>query len=195
MQYEDEKIAALRIKEKKKHYNNTEKGIYIGEQLYKFSESLLFGETIRILLPDGFLQMPVEKIRGKYPSEFRPQVIISNESGMVNFTFSRFEQPASWEQLPDLLINLQTAILNMNPSVLVFHRTQIEVKDKSVPWMDFKSYAMDGALYNYLFLYLSDKKPVLGMFNCPFSEREGWQYLFTKCLETIDEVMDLNERG
>ncbi len=195
MRYEDERIAALRIKEKKKRYDNTEKGIYIGDQLYKFSETLLFEETLRILLPDGFSKMPVEKVRSKYPSEFRPQVIISNESGTVNFTFSRFEQSALWEQLPDILANLQTAILNLNPSVLFFHQTQMTVKEKSIPWMDFKSYAMDGALYNYLFLYLSTEKPVLGMFNCIFPEMAGWQYIFTKCLETIEDAAELNERG
>lgn len=195
MRYEDERIIALRIREKKKRYDTIEKGIYIGEQLYKFCETLLFDDSLQILLPAGFSHMPEEKIRYKYPSEFRPQVIISNESGTVNFTFSRFEQSASWEQLPELMANLQTAILNLNPSVLVFHQSQMEVKDKSVPWMDLKSFAMDGSLYNYIFLFLADEKPVLGMFNCLYHESEGWQYLFTKCLETIEDVTDLKERG
>ncbi len=81
MKYDDERIVALRRKAWKEQYNSIETGIYVKEELYKFNEVLLFGDTLSVKLPEGFYLADAQIVRYKYPSEFRPQVIMSNDSG------------------------------------------------------------------------------------------------------------------
>lgn len=188
MGYEDERIIALRRKERKRLFDNVKNGIYVKEQLYTFKEVTLFEETLFIMLPEGFILAAEKDIAFKYPSVFRPQIIVSDVSGKINFTFSEFDQFVEWEQLPLLLQGLQTVILNTNPSVVLFHSEKKDIEDHSVPWIDFKSYSIDGPLYNFVFLFLNHDKTILGMFNCPYSERRDWNILFIKCIETIKTI-------
>lgn len=186
--FEDEKIIALRLSEQRKKYNRIETGIYVGQTLCMFSERLLFEGTLRVMVPENFVSLGEEEVRNKYPSQFRPQIILSNEVSTVNLTFSRFENTASWEILPDMMENFQKVIMNVNPSVLLLHRELYRIQNQPVPGMEFKSYAMDGAIYNFIFLFLADEKPVLGMFNSRYRDMQDWKFIFVKCLETLEDI-------
>ena len=63
------------------------------------------------------------------------------------------------------------------------------MEENPVPWMDFKSYGMDGTLYNFAFLWLVEGGMLLGMFNCPYRDRQEWKYLFEKVAETVKEPL------
>lgn len=92
-------------------FTNTTAGVYL-DSLY-FSQaavdlsnacyvdegfSIFYGK-VSILLPEGFIDMPSEIARIKYPSEQRSQEIMTSDDGTVNFTFSLFEADFNEGQL------------------------------------------------------------------------------------------------
>ena len=54
-----------------------------------------------------------------------------------------------------------------------------------VAWMDFKSFCLNGSLYNLLFLFDFEERTVLGNFHCVFSEYDIWKPVVLKLLTTI----------
>lgn len=190
MLYLDEQIAALRRKERKNAFRSIEKGIYTGNTLRHFKELRIFEERLSVMIPDTFDFMPAETAKYKYPSEFRPQVILCDSTEQVNMTFSRLEEKSlSWEDLSHTMLDMQTGLKNVHPSTLFFHNEITRMEENPVPWMDFKSYGMDGTLYNFAFLWLVEGGMLLGMFNCPYRDRQEWKYLFEKVAETVKEPL------
>lgn len=82
------------------------------------------------MLPEGFVDMPPEMARIKYPSEQRPQEIRMNGDGTVNFTFSLFEAGLEEQQIEDALGQFKSVIRKVNPA-FVFYDLAVE-KDKAL---------------------------------------------------------------
>ena len=195
MSYTDEQIIALKWRERRKTCNCIKTGIYVGNELIQFKNMELFDNYISIMLPDKFDFMSEETAKYKYPSVFRPQIILCDETEQINMTFSKFdEKMVTWESLAHGLKDMQVALKNVNPSVLFFHNEIMSLQDSPVPWIDFMSYGMDGPLYNFVYFWLIKTGMILGMFNCPFSYMKEWNYLFVKVIETIKE-QSRGERG
>lgn len=53
--------------------------------------------------------------------------------------------------------------------------------------MDFKSFSLAGPVYNLMFLSVLSGKLLLGAFNCPFDQREGWEPVIEAMAETIKD--------
>jgi len=72
---------------------------FIHIQYYIIKNDVLFNrirevleEKLSVMIPDTFGFMPPETAKYKYPSEFRPQVILCDSTEQVNMTFSRLEE-------------------------------------------------------------------------------------------------------
>jgi len=202
MSYTDEQIIALKWRERRKTCNCIKTGIYVGNELIQFKNMELFDNYISIMLPDKFDFMSEETAKYKYPSVFRPQIILCDETEQINMTFSKFdEKMVTWESLAHGLKDMQVALKNVNPSVLFFHNEIMSLQDSPVPWMDFKSYdlftnmtVLENILLGPVKVQKRKTGMILGMFNCPFSYMKEWNYLFVKVIETIKE-QSRGERG
>ena len=71
----DEKI--LEAKQIKDKLENTDikKGVYIKEEFVEFEEVKLFNDSMSILVPSSFIDLPENRKKIKYPSQQRPQII------------------------------------------------------------------------------------------------------------------------
>ena len=52
-----------------------------------FEEKEILKSRIKVLIPKGFKEVGEELISQKYSSAMRPEVILTNESGSVDFKF------------------------------------------------------------------------------------------------------------
>lgn len=188
--FEDEQIAALRYEEKKKKYNNIRTGVYVGDDLIKFTEYRLFDSRMCILLPDHFSDMDSENARKKYPSEQRPQIIKTNQSGTVNFTFSLIEEEVRPEQLNGLRDGFHKAIKRLQPADIFLDQGEVPAYDRFCSWMDFRSYALDNDIYNLMFLCIIGGQLLLGMFNCPLREWMDWKEVLTQIMMSLKDLTE-----
>ena len=86
MTYTDEEILEKREQRKKETYTTLEEGLYLGGEVVSFERKELF-ELFSIMLPAEWKQMPPEYAKVKYPSEFRPQIILTTDDLEVNMGF------------------------------------------------------------------------------------------------------------
>ena len=75
----------------------------------------------------------------------------------------------------------------MNPANIFFEEGQ-DVTDFSYPfcWFDYKSYALDDQIYNFMYLMLLSEKIILhGCFNCKFELGKEWKDIVQQVIKTI----------
>ncbi len=85
--YLDEEILKKKEGLKKRKYNNLENGYYVAGRIIHFTEEIIL-ESFFMHLPDNMGIMPDEVAKIRYPSEFRPQIILT----IVNMGFNVFER-------------------------------------------------------------------------------------------------------
>lgn len=59
-----------------------------------------------------------------------------------------------------------------------------------VRWLEYKSFAADGRVYNVLFLFRAGGCDRLGTFYCPYEEYGGWKPVVWEIMRTIEEEND-----
>lgn len=197
MRYGDEENLALRqetLYKARLDINNTAE--INGDQL-TFARRMLFEDKMSMVLPEQFEEMEREQARFKYPSEFRPQIILTDRSGTVNFTFSYLEQESvSNDTITDKQKDLQMASKRMRPANVFGEVKIIETGVLTIPWYSSRATAFDADVFVVQFLAAIDTKLMMGGFSCVYGEHEDWQIRLPQCLSTIrDETSDMNEEG
>ena len=137
MDFLDEEIMEFRKSAKKSKYNSLETGMYIKDRLIRFKETQILSDKVSVMLPEGFVEMPQRIAKIKYPSEQRPQVIMTSDDGTVNFTFSLYDTECNERQIEDALGQFKAVIRKVNPA-FIFYDFVVE-SDKALGWFDFKS--------------------------------------------------------
>ncbi len=78
----------------------------------------------------------------------------------------------------------QEALRNVNPSIRISERVDDAATDKGseMSWFGFKGYALDGQIYNRMYIIIRLAKTALhGIFNCPPRVRDQWEDIADQC--------------
>lgn len=183
----DEKVLEYRKRARKEKYNSLETGMYIKDELVSFSERKLFQEQVAIMLPELFVNMPLELAKIKYPSEQRPQIILTNADTRVNFCFNLFTVKITSDDIPDAVRQFKMLMSRMNPAYVFYHTETKKTENLTIGWYDFKSYCIDDNLYNLVFITVIHEKLFHGMFNCLYKDAVEWQDVLPQIMESIRE--------
>lgn len=183
--YLDEEIIRAKREEKKKKYTTIQTGMYAGDILLDFRMQELFDGRIQIMMPSQFTRMDIETAKKKYPSEMRPNLIYTDESGEVNLTFSLFEQYAGSSQIEGTLRRYQELIRKGRQDAEMLSRGSWEIEGTYCGWFDFRNNALDEVLYNLLAVVGLKKYLILGMFNCMYDDRDKWRDIMERILRSI----------
>lgn len=81
-----------------------------------FKAVSFLSNKVELLIPDDFDVMSEDMMKTKYPSENRPQIVYTNESGSINVAFHYTESTASSSELPTFLETIKTLFENMGSS-------------------------------------------------------------------------------
>lgn len=182
-EYLDEKIIELQRAEKREtHQDIYGESVFVGVEELNFSEMELFDKNLLVMLPESFVEMPADVAQVKYPSEQRPQIIWSNETGTVNFCFSLFEMEMVPEQVDEAVTGFRSMLQRMQPGTEFFD-FGIETVDKNkIGWFDFKNSAIDEQIYSILFVTPIHGRVCNGVFNCLFRDYEDWKPIMKQVL-------------
>lgn len=188
-EYIDSVILALRTKcvEKQAEQQQISDTIHIGVNRISLYREELFGGNCSIMLPEILSDMNARYRMVKYRNQNRPQVIKTDGNADATVTFSLLPM-ADIENAPDISAQMEKLYGDMKKvwKQYVFYDTgQVEAGELPVAWMDFRSFCMDGSIYNLLFIFQAQGQIVLGNFHCSFPQYDTWKPVMLKLLTTI----------
>lgn len=186
----DEEIIELRRKKKEAEFQDISKGVYINNEMFEFKQQVIYEDKMSIMLPVNFVSMPEKMAKIKYPSESRPQIIKTDYSGAVNFTFNLFDTAICPNQIQGACDTMKKIIKNMNPAYIFYEQKTEECRNTVCSFFDYKSYAMDAHVYNLVYVTSIGGKVMQGTFNCRFQDMEQWK---NAAIQVKNSILDLTE--
>jgi hypothetical protein len=158
--------------------------IVIEETRISFDEREIIDGKLYMTIPSDFELMPLELAKFKYPNENRPDIIFTNEEGSININFALTGDDLKNEEVEDAKNYLQEVMSKMNPSSKIISNSVIE-EETRIGYFDFISPAIDGEIYNLMFLFSLDGEFVLGTFNCMDFDMAGWLEIAGQMIRSI----------
>ena len=166
----DEVVLELRRELEKSKHTNVYTGMYANRQLIRFQRFFFFQDKMSIMLPEDFQEMDPDMARFKYPAENRPELILTSEDSTVNFTLKYVDVPVREEELLPLF--------GCVPALWVCEVTLCcGFRDKS--------YALDDAMYNFMYLTDIDGHLLQGACNCPFAIYKEWKEIARQVVMSV----------
>lgn len=188
-EYIDSVILALKTKcdEKQDEQQQISDTIHIGVNRISLYREELFEGKCSIMLPEIMSDMDDKYKRIKYRNQNRPQIIKTDFNCDTTITFSLLPIP-DIENAADISAQMEKLHEDMKKvwKQYVFYDTgQVEAGELSVAWMDFRSFCMDGSIYNLMFMFHVEERIVLGNFQCSFPQYDMWKPTVLKLLTTV----------
>lgn len=143
-------------------------------------------DRLSIMIPNSWKQMPKEYARIKYPSEFRPQIIITTADLNINMGFTIFTDSIICDDLTKMTERIQSAIHRANPDCRIYPSERL--KDREGCWFAFRSHAMDSDIYNMMLITLVGRRIMQGSFNCPYKDYLKWKQIVLMMWNSILEL-------
>lgn len=160
-------------------------GVNIDSVKYNFKEMRFFDDKLSILLPKEFHQMNERTAKEKYSAEARPSVIWTNSDNTIDFTLNLTDEPLRTVQLPLMRATMKDAIGKVHPSTMFFDDGRIENENRVIEFFDFKSFALEGLVYNIMFFTPVSGKLLIGTFNCTFVLFKDWKPAVLQVMESV----------
>lgn len=171
---------------RREEYGNIEEGLYIQNSLTLFHKVLMFEDKLSVMMPNEFVIMLPELVDTKYISEKKTDVIYTNLDGSVNFSFNLLVTSLGEKDMSYAINMLKTMIKNMNPAYIFFEDKTIEsISGNSISLIQFKSYGIDEAAYNIIYLVSIDKYIIQGAFNCQYNDMDEWKRAALEIIKSI----------
>lgn len=186
-EFYDEKILEYRNRARKEKYATLETGMYITNELVQFKRLKFFGGKISIMLPDSFVNLPLELAKAKYMSEQRPQVIMTSLDTTVNVGLSFVDVSVDADQLKVLKMQSMSALKNINPAIIFYEDRAEEDSEPPMAWFEFKSYGMDKNIFNLMFIAQVHGKLLHGNFNCDHDYATEWNEAARQMMHSVRE--------
>lgn len=179
-------------KESYKKESQEKRSIYsgvkiLGKWIY-FEQFLLADGIIRIMLPKDFEPMSQEIARKKYPSEHRPEIIMTNETGTINLMFQYMEGEVTDATVQIFRNQVFGMMKRVNPGIKEQEVGTINLSGKTVAYVEFSNPVMNGKLYNLMFYLAVNGQPLMGSFNCQTKEMKYWRTVAFEMVQSIEIV-------
>ncbi len=152
-----------------------------------FQEVSLYDGLCTIMLPANLHDMKREHRYAKYRSLIHPDVVMTDENADATFTFSLAGQAAEGEKTEQRMENLRADMHKVWKQAVFYDTGIVMTGDMKVPWMDCKTFCLDGSLYCLLFLFELPGQLILGNFHCSFPQYDRWKPMVLRVLETIEK--------
>ena len=185
MDFMDEKIIHLRNKNRKLAL---EDGVVIKGEFIEFEPVKLFENKLEIMLPHTFLDMRMDRVRIKYPSESRPHIIKTDLTGATNFCFNLFDEEVESEDLKKVAKTFEKMIKSVNPANVFYDGGTEDFGDSKLSWFDFKGYAIDAQIYYIYYVTVIGGKLLHGIFSCLREDMEDYKETAFLVIRSIKDL-------
>lgn len=153
----------------------------------EFQEVSLYDGRCTVSIPAHMYGMELWKRFVKYRGSTQPDIIMTDKNADATFTFSLAGQAAEGEKPEQRMEGLRADMQKVWKQAVFYDTGVVMAGEIPVPWMDCKTFCLDGSLYCLLFLFEIQGQLILGNFHCSFSRYDRWKPIVLKVLETIEK--------
>lgn len=150
----------------------------------ELEERAALNGRVTLLAPKNFTPLPENLLKSKYPSEWRPSEVLSNESGSVNLAFSHAtgEVPADVDVLRQ---GLSEPFHKIYAEAKWLRDEVIEVNGRKFVLFEMITRSIDGDIHNILYMTPLDGRLLLISFNTTKEEASQWLEIGRRMLQSI----------
>lgn len=159
--------------------------IHIDGEPISFVERTILDGQASLVIPKMFVQMSPEMAALKYPSERRPSLIYTNNSGTINFSFNHTNTPLddqSMKQFHEVVVKM---IRKTQPILQWYEDGVVEQENRTIGYCEFMTPVMNANLYNYILMLVLNERALLCSFNCTEGEAAGWKPVAKAILNSL----------
>ena len=172
-------------------------GLKIKGQWIYFEERLFVEDKITMMVPEDFVEMSEDAAKTKYPSEQRPETILTDSTTAINLMFNYMDQKLTNENVAELRDQVIDGMQRLNPGIKPQERGVEEVRDKTIAYVEFTNPVLDGKLFNLLYFLEVEGRSLMVSFNCPTKNIKYWKkaaYEMMKSLKINQEDVEEDVR-
>ncbi len=159
----------------------------LGKWIY-FEKRLLVNDTITMMLPKNFAPMSLEEARLKYPSEHRPETILTDETGTKNLLLQYMDGKVTNTTIESFRNQIFGMMKRVNPGIKEREIGTVHIAGKQIAYVEFSNTTIDGKLYNLMFYLAVNGQPLMGSFNCQTKEMKYWRNIFFEMIQSIEII-------
>jgi len=149
-------------------------------------KTAVYSGKVKVFIPDSFSVMTEEMLKLKYPTDNRPTLVYTNESGSVNIVFNHTQNRIKKADYPEFIESFKAALANQYPTAQ-FYRTGIEtINGNSVGIIELITPAIDTDIYNLMWFAELDGRILLISFNCTIDQKDDWIEAANFILESFE---------
>jgi len=163
-------------------------GIKIDGRWLDFEERTLVEGKITMMVPKEFTEMDMAIAKIKYPSEERPETILTDGNGATNIMFSYMEDTMVNEESEEVRDQLLAIMRRVNPGIKPLSTGMEVISDKNVAYVEFSNPAIDGKLYNLMFFLELNGRTLMGSFNCFSKAMKYWKKPALEMMQSIQVI-------
>lgn len=140
----------------------------------KLEKRLLLDEKVEILLPTDFELMPENLLKIKYPSERRPTLVYSDETGGINLAFNHTASKLTQPEIEAARKEFVGMFKGIYPSAEWKDTGVKEINGRKVGFLELITPAIDTEIYNLMFFTDLEDRLLLCSFNCVVKKQKAW---------------------
>lgn len=145
----------------------------------------LLKDKVELKIPKDFKIMPEAMMKIKYPSERRPTLVYSNETGGINVALNLTQNQANQQMIPAFKDNFIQTFKNIYPSAQWKDSGVKTINGKKVGYIELVTPAIDTEIYNLIFFTDLDGKLLLGTFNCTKKSMSEWTPIAKEIMNSL----------
>lgn len=150
-------------------------GVKVEGRWVEFEERQLVEGKIAMMVPKGFKDLDLESAKIKYPSEQRPQTILTDSSSATNILFSYMDEQIDNEEAEAVRDGILNVMVHVNPGIRPQSTGMEVISGKNLAYVEFSNPTIDSKLYNLMYFLELDGKTLMGSFNCLAKSTKYWK--------------------
>lgn len=175
--------------ELEEHKNNLlDEFIIINYEYIELQERYLEELELNMILPADLVDMNEKQIALKYPLPNKPDTVLTNEDGTVNFTFTIDDSEIMEEELEQERELLVEQINMLYPSYEIENLESIQSAYGNAVTFSFTKQTLTGVMWQYFYIMSYQGKFLLGGFNCDASQKLEWEPVVKEMVKSIKNV-------
>jgi hypothetical protein len=151
----------------------------------KLETKSLLDNKVELKIPKDFEIMSEEMMKLKYPSERRPALVYTNESGGINVALNLTQNDANQDIISAYKDNFVQSFKNLYPSAEWKDSGVNEINGRKVGYLELVTPAIDTEIYNLIFFTDLDGKLLLCTFNCTKKDITEWTSIAKEIMNSL----------
>ena len=157
----------------------------IDEKPMEFEENYIYNESISVFLPKDFDLMNDELVKIKYPSNNRPNIIMSDTAGIYSFMFNHTDSKLKETEIKEFTNTMKQILTRSNSSIIFKANGLKEINGKEFGFLEFISPALDYDIYNLMYFVSFEGRALIIGFNCIKDLSNSWKNVAKAVFETL----------